>query len=43
VKANQQEPYQYLRHIFAELPKVTTVEQMEALLPWNLKLQDGVS
>jgi len=41
-KANQQEPSQYLRHIFTELPKVTTDEEIEALLPWNVKLQDGV-
>jgi hypothetical protein len=26
-------PYAYLRHIFAELPKATTLEDIEALLP----------
>ncbi len=41
-KANQLEPYQYLRHIFAELPKATTADQIEALLPWNINLQGGV-
>jgi len=41
-KANQLEPYQYLRHLFTELPKLTTADQIEALLPWNVKLQDGV-
>jgi len=41
-KANQLEPYQYLRHIFAELPSATTVDHIEALLPWNVSLQDGV-
>jgi len=41
-KANHQEPYQYLHHLFTELPKVTTTDQIEALLPWNVKLQDGV-
>jgi len=41
-KANQLEPYQYLRHIFTELPKVTTADQIEALLPWNVNLQGGV-
>lgn len=33
-KANGVEPYQYLRHVFTELPKATTVEDIEALLPW---------
>jgi transposase len=41
-KANQQEPSQYLRHIFTELPKAITDEEIEALLPWNVKLQGGV-
>lgn len=41
-KANQLEPYQYLRHIFTELPGATTVDHIEALLPWNVSLQDGV-
>jgi hypothetical protein len=41
-KANQREPYQYLRHLFTELPKVTTADQIEALLPWNVNLQGGV-
>jgi hypothetical protein len=26
-------PYAYLRHVFAELPKATTLEDIEALLP----------
>ena len=29
------EPYSYLRHLFTELPKATTVEQIEALLPYR--------
>lgn len=41
-KANQLEPYQYLRHIFTELPSATTVDHIETLLPWNVNLQDGV-
>jgi len=41
-KANQLEPYQYLRQLFTELPKVITADQIEALLPWNVNLQDGV-
>ena len=34
-RANGLEPYAYLRRLFAELPKATTVEQIEALLPFN--------
>lgn len=36
-KANGLEPYAYLRKIFTELPQATSVEQIEALLPWNVK------
>lgn len=32
-KANGIEPYAYLRHIFEELPKAKTLEDIEALLP----------
>lgn len=35
-KANRLEPYQYLRHVFTELPKAGTVEAIEALLPANI-------
>ena len=35
-KENGLEPYAYLKRIFTELPNVTTVEQIENLLPWNL-------
>jgi len=35
-KANGLEPYGYLHQVFKELPRATTVEQIEALLPWNL-------
>ena len=34
-KANGQEPYAYLRHVFKELPKAHRIEEIEALLPWN--------
>ena len=34
-KANDQEPYAYLRHILERLPQATSVEGYEALLPWN--------
>ena len=37
-KANALEPYAYLLHIIDELPKATTLEMLEALLPWNVKL-----
>lgn len=36
-KANGVEPYAYLKRVFAELPTVTALEQIEILLPWNLK------
>lgn len=39
-RANNCEPYSYLRHIFAHLPNAQSVEDYEALLPWNInKLQ----
>ena len=37
-KANDIEPYAYLRYVFTELPKATTAEDIEALLPWNVVL-----
>ena len=36
-RANELEPYAYLCRSFAELPAAQTVEQIEALLPWNIK------
>jgi transposase len=36
-KANGIEPYRYLCHIFQALPTAKTVDDYEALLPWNLK------
>jgi len=38
-KANGIESYEYLYHIFRELPYADTVERVEALLPWNVKDQ----
>ena len=35
-KASGLQPYAYLRHVFAELPKADTVDDIEALLPGNL-------
>lgn len=36
-KANGVEPHAYLTYLFAHLPSASTVEQFEALLPWNVK------
>jgi transposase len=36
-RVNQVEPYAYLNYLFEHLPAVSTVEHVEALLPWNLK------
>jgi hypothetical protein len=36
-RANGVEPFEYLSEVFAQLPAATTVEAIEALLPWNLK------
>jgi transposase len=36
-RANELEPYAYLRRLCTELPAAQTVEQIEALLPWNTK------
>lgn len=38
-KANGLEPYAYLRHVFKELPQAESVENIEALLPWNVNMQ----
>ena len=35
-KANGLEPYAYLRRIIKDLPGAKTLEDMEALLPWNI-------
>ena len=36
-KANGLEPYTWLRHVLRDLPTANTVDQVEALLPWNVK------
>ncbi len=41
-KANQLEPYQGLRHIFSEIPKATSPNQIEAMLPWNVNVKNGI-
>ena len=37
-RANQLEPHAYLTHLFTRLPSAATVDDFEALLPWNVKL-----
>jgi hypothetical protein len=37
-KANGLEPYAYLRRVFSDLPGATSVDAIEALLPWNVRL-----
>jgi len=35
-KSNKLEPYAYLRYIFDKLPTASSLEDYEALLPWNI-------
>lgn len=37
-KANEIEPWHYLNLVFKDLPNATTIEDIEALLPWNVDL-----
>ena len=39
-KLNELEPYAYLKQVFTNLPNAETLEDVDALLPWNFK--DGV-
>ena len=39
-KASGLEPYTWLRRVMRDLPAAKTVEDVEALLPWNLHIQD---
>lgn len=34
-KVNGQEPYTWLRHVLERLPQASSLEDYEALLPWN--------
>jgi transposase len=36
-RANGIEPFAYLSYVFEQLPTATTVEALEALLPWHVK------
>jgi transposase len=38
-KANGLEPYQYLSHVLGHIAQAKTVEDIEALLPWNVCLE----
>ena len=40
-KANGHEPYAYLLTVFTKLPVAKTLEDIQALLPFNLKPGDG--
>jgi transposase len=39
-RANNIEPYRYLRTLFTALPHAKTVDDYEVLLPWNIQLID---
>ena len=39
-KANGHEPYRYLRHLFTELPKASSPQEVAALLPFNISPPD---
>jgi hypothetical protein len=39
-KANGLEPYTWLRRVLRDLPAAKTVAEVEALLPWNLRLTE---
>ncbi len=39
-KANGLEPYAYLKYVIERIAYAETVEQWEALLPWNVKLDE---
>lgn len=38
-KANQLDPYRYIKHLVGHIAAAETVEDIEALLPWNVKDQ----
>ena len=42
-KANGLEPYVWLRRVMRDLPAAKTVEDVEALLPWNLRMPELTS
>jgi len=38
-KANGLEPFAYLTQVFTALPSAQSLEDIEALLPWSIKLE----
>jgi len=42
-KLNNLEPYQYLHNLLTKLPYAETVEQIDALLPWNISNSDQLA
>jgi transposase len=42
-KANGVEPHAYLTQLYTRLPHLTTVEDYEAMLPWNIRLASASS
>lgn len=42
-KANGLEPYSWLRRVMRDLPRAKSLEDMEALLPWNLHAVDLIN
>lgn len=42
-KANGLEPYTWLRRVLRDLPAANSVDAVEALLPWNLRIADLVN
>jgi transposase len=41
-RANKLEPIAYLRKVFTDLPRASTVDELERLLPWKVDFQDRV-
>ncbi len=39
-KANKLEPYAHLQRVLANIAAADTVEKLEALLPWNMEVED---
>jgi hypothetical protein len=38
-KANQLEPYAYIRYVLEHFAKADTIDKLDALLPWNVPLE----
>lgn len=42
-KANSIEPYLWLRHVLSRLPHATSLADYEALMPWNLRVDNLIA